>query len=155
MLHELLRFEPETGLFYWRVDRSNVRAGDVAGHVHSLGYRTICVDYDVYYAHHLAWFFTHGVWPKKGGQIDHDDGNRDNNRPGNLKDTTPSLNGLNRKRPNKNNTSGVLGVSFDEQRKKFVASIMINRKCIHLGRFESIEDAVSAREKAYATFTRR
>lgn len=41
----------------------------------------------------------------------------------------------------KNNTSGFKGVSWDSQRGKFLAQIVVRRKTITLGRFEHPEDA--------------
>lgn len=46
----------------------------------------------------------------------------------------------------KNNTSGRTGVSWDSARNKWAAKITKNRKSISLGRFDSYEDAVKARE---------
>lgn len=50
------------------------------------------------------------------------------------------------------NRTGHLGVSFHKASKKYVAKIYRNRKSIHLGLFDNIEDAVAARkasEKEY------
>lgn len=48
----------------------------------------------------------------------------------------------------KNNTSGIKGVFWDNNRKKWVAQIMFQGKNYHLGRYEKIEDAASARKEA-------
>lgn len=46
---------------------------------------------------------------------------------------------------NKNNSTGVRGVSFDKKRKKWVAQITFQRKNYCLGRFDKKEDAINAR----------
>lgn len=47
-----------------------------------------------------------------------------------------------------NNTSGRKGVYFDKSRNKWMACITFNKKTTHLGRFDTFEEAVEAREKA-------
>lgn len=46
---------------------------------------------------------------------------------------------------NKNNSTGVRGVSFDKKRNKWVAQITFQRKNHCLGRFDDKEDAIDAR----------
>ena len=47
-----------------------------------------------------------------------------------------------------NNTSGRKGVYWDKSREKWMAAITYNKKKIHLGRFNSFDEAVNAREIA-------
>lgn len=47
-----------------------------------------------------------------------------------------------------NNTSGKTGISWDDGRKKWVAYICLNNKPTSLGRFNTYEEAVYARESA-------
>lgn len=49
---------------------------------------------------------------------------------------------------NKNNKSGIRGISWDSSRSKWTADIMFRRKTIHLGRFDNKRDAINARKKA-------
>ena len=44
------------------------------------------------------------------------------------------------------NKSGVVGVSWNIRRKRWVAQILVAGKVIHLGRFFEKEDAITARE---------
>lgn len=54
----------------------------------------------------------------------------------------------NRKNINKNNSSGVRGVHFDNKRQMWVAQIGFQNKVIYLGRFVNKEDAIKARKEA-------
>lgn len=70
------------------------------------------------------------------------------NLENNLRNCTNSENGMNRKAANKNSTSGIIGVGRCSRNKnKWKAQIMINRKPIFIGRFETLEEAVCARKK--------
>jgi hypothetical protein len=120
-------------------------AGHVAGSIDPSGYIRICIDGGRYWAHRVIWLMTTGDWPK--GRIDHDDLNRSNNKWTNLRVSTASTNGANRIR-SKNNTSGFKGVSYDKNRKKYIASIGKDSKAIHLGRFDDPREAAAVYEKA-------
>ena len=143
-LVELLNYNPGTGEFTNKVRRSNAMEGAVAGHVGPNGYRTIMIDYKSYYAHHLAVLFMTGSMPPKKSHVDHRDGNKDGNRWENLRVTTPVVNGHNRHKINKNNTTGAAGVSRLGNR--FIAQISVNRKFTKIGVFDTIPEAAAARE---------
>ena len=60
-LKELLRYEPETGAFYWLVAKSSrAQIGDRAGGLRSDGYWYIRIDGKNYVGHRLAWLYTYG-----------------------------------------------------------------------------------------------
>lgn len=141
-LRELLHYDPETGVFTWRVNRWRLRAGDQAGFVTVRGRVLIRVDQYAHKAHRLAWFYVHGEWPEKG--IDHIDGNPANNRIANLRLTNQSENLQNQRRPHKGNASGYLGVSWVKDRGKWEAKIKHDGRTVHLGRFAAPEDAYAA-----------
>jgi hypothetical protein len=65
--------------------------------------------------------------------IDHIDGDKLNNAVNNLRITNQTGNGQNRK--------DVKGYCFDKRYKKYKAEIMINYKKIHLGLYETEEEA--------------
>ncbi|MEO3734009.1 AP2 domain-containing protein [Lactiplantibacillus plantarum] len=52
------------------------------------------------------------------------------------------------RRKNKNNKSGITGVSWDSSRSKWAAKIVFKQKAIYLGRFDNKRDAINARKKA-------
>lgn len=82
--------------------------------------------------------------PKPGQRVDHRNKNRADNRKQNLRCCNFSENNRNRGLYS-TNTSGVAGVSFDKQRKRWVASISYNGKRKFIGRFYNKEDAIAAR----------
>lgn len=79
--------------------------------------------------------------------IDHKNNKKFDNRKDNLRIANQQTNQINRKE-NKNNKSGIKGVSLDKRNNKYYARIMINGKNIFLGYFENKEEAKEARDKA-------
>ncbi|MGH1833320.1 AP2/ERF family transcription factor [Enterococcus gilvus] len=55
------------------------------------------------------------------------------------------LNGIKRNNKNKNNKTGVTGVSWNKREQKWVAQIGFKNKTIPLGRFDTKEKAIAAR----------
>lgn len=136
----LLHYDPETGAFTWRVDRSiRVRAGCPAGSRQTNGYIYIGIKKKYFVAHRLAWFITHGRWPQKF--IDHINCRRDDNRLTNLREATHSENERNCG-VRSTNKLGCKGISIDGGR--YRARIMVNHKSIRLGRYKTLEEAAEA-----------
>lgn len=79
--------------------------------------------------------------------VDHINGNRLDNRLSNLRIVTRKQNRINCG-VRKSNKSGITGVSWSNQRMKWVAQIQVDGKSINLGRYENIEDAITARKQA-------
>lgn len=82
---------------------------------------------------------------KNGFETDHNNRNKLDNRRENLKLVTSFQNKINRGM-NKNNTSGVKGVSFNKKYGKCESSIGFNYKKILLGYFDSLKLAIQARK---------
>lgn len=82
-------------------------------------------------------------------QVDHIDGDPANNRRINLRLCTNAQNSQNQGRRSDNN-SGLKGVSWNKQKKRWGTSIGINRKRIHLGYFDTAEQAKAAYDAASA-----
>lgn len=76
----------------------------------------------------------------KNMQVDHKNGNTLDNRRCNLRICTQSENNRNTKK-RRDNTSGYKGVSWNKNRKKWVAIISINSKHCALGYFTTKEEA--------------
>lgn len=148
-LKRLLGYNEITGEFTWRVSRSNVKVGSVAGckftDQRGKQYIVIKINRKSYKAHRLVWMHVHGCWPRN--EIDHENGNGCDNRLGNLRDVTHLEQHKNRRRPI-TNTSGTIGVCFHKQCNKWAAKIKVNKKQLHLGLFANKADAISARKTA-------
>ena len=107
-LRELLNYDPDTGVFTYRVTRApRFRPGDMAGHVDVHGYRVIGLDLRIYKAHRLAGLYMTGEWPKH--EVDHKNLDKADNRWVNLR---PATHGQNRQNIGalKNNWTGCKGV---------------------------------------------
>lgn len=143
-LKQLLDYYPETGLFTWKIANSKrTHAGDIAGSPSKKGYILIGIDGRVYRAHRLAWLYVNGCWPKNF--IDHINSNKTDNRIANLRDVDGKTNMENQTRASsQNKSSGVIGVSREQGRRRWRAHITTNKKMIHLGYFDTIEEASDA-----------
>ena len=136
-LRQVLRYDPETGIFIWRKARQKVCVGGRAGGLSDKGYIRIMIDGKRYRAHRLAWLWMTGNWPPH--EIDHRDLDKANNVWGNLRlanDTQQNGN----KPLLRNNTSGYRGVSFDKRNKRWRA--MIGDK--NIGKFRTRGEAAAA-----------
>ncbi len=81
-----------------------------------------------------------------GQETDHINRDGLDNRRSNLRIVTRSQNGFNRGMQS-NNTSGETGIVWHRRNKKWQAQAMIDRKMHYLGQFESIADAIKARQQ--------
>lgn len=94
-LKDLLRYEPETGNFYWlNPAAKRMHHGELAGFVDYNGYVYIKVDSKRHSAHRLAWLHVYGHFPSNF--IDHINTVRSDNRISNLREATRSQNMMNR-----------------------------------------------------------
>jgi len=108
------------------------------------GYGVFCLGGGKAYAHRITYELLVGPIPE-GMEIDHGPvcHNPSCVNPAHLRLATRSGNNQNRGL-NKNNTSGFKGVSWNKATKTWEASICVNRKVQHLGRFSSPEAAHAA-----------
>lgn len=158
-LKERLDYFPETGVFVWRETFGGTcRKGWPAGRPgtgKASGYTRITVDLREYKAHRLAWLWMTGEWPV--GQIDHINGRGTDNCWSNLRLATQSQNKGN-SRVYKNNMSGVKGVSWNKEVRKWNAVIQVDGTSHQLGRFKNFDDAARAyklaAEKHFGEFSR-
>jgi len=149
-LKELLYYDQLTGVFKWKIKpRQSVNIGDIAGTILKKGYISIAINRKRYQAHRLAWLYVYGKWPEN--QIDHKDTVKHHNWIKNLREATNTQNQQNKIVANRNNkSSGILGVQLDKRSCKYKASIRVDYKPIHLGYFETKEEA----HEAYITAKR-
>lgn len=153
-LLEVLNYNPDTGIFTWKVRTSNrVKVGDVAGDMEGNGYLRISVDGNRFRAHRLAIIYVYGDGYYE--QVDHINHIRTDNRISNLRVATHSQNNWNQQLQRKN-TSGVKGVYWDKNRNKWSAYCCVMGKKHMLGRFSDIKSAENAviefRAKAHGEF---
>lgn len=140
-LLDALIYYPDTGMFVWSKNRSNVKSGQIAGRLNK-GRVEIQINGSRYQAHRLAWLYMTGNWPC--GDIDHIDGNASNNAFGNLRDVTHKVNLENQyKAQAHNSVSKYLGVS-SYKHGGYRSRIKHHGKDIHLGVFETQEEARDA-----------
>lgn len=120
----------------------NIRFADkVAGYAHPDGYWQVSILGKKYLSHRILWEMAHGPIPA-GMQVDHISQNKSNSALSNLRLATNQENSRNRG-VNTNNTSGVKGVHRLPNGRLVV---WIND--IFIGRFNAMEDAISARRAA-------
>lgn len=158
-LFELFTYDETRGLLIWK-DRplsefSSARAcrswntrlqGKPAGAVNKRGYREVRIGSRLYLHHRLVWLYHHGEMPNV---IDHITGTEGGDRIENLRNVTQQENAFNHTLQRRNK-SGVTGVDWYAPSQKWRASIRKNGRRIHLGHFETIEEATACRKQAEA-----
>ena len=129
-------YEASTGVIY-RVLSGGVRkeAGSYTD------YLRVMVDGKLMLGHRVIWAHYYREQPPQ--YIDHIDRDKTNNKISNLRACTLSQNQRNRK-VSSNNTTGLTGVTYVENRGKFKSVIYHKSKPIYLGLFENKNDAYKA-----------
>ena len=138
-LRELLYYNPETGVFTWRIRPNRaIREGSVAGYLRKDGFRHVGIEGTSYLAHRLAWLYVYGEWPKY--ELDHINRDRDDNRIANLRDMNHSRQCFNIKsEPIRKSRSGYRGVR--NRWGKYQSMIKINGKPRQTGTYDTPEEA--------------
>lgn len=149
-LRRLFDYDEGTGHLLWKDSLQPRRNGHVAGHRNAR--RAIYVVITApdgqryaFLAHILVWAWVYGSWPE--GEIDHVNGDHQDNRLSNLRVCSHA--------ENLRNQMKVFGsVPFKgvcratRPKGRFEASIRVNRKAIYLGSHETAEDAARAYDAA-------
>lgn len=141
-LKQQLRYDENSGVFIWIKVKKNspIKVGAIAGGYPKSGaYSNIQIDGKKYLTHRLAWFYVYGKFPD--GELDHINGNKQDNRIINIREATRSQNMANT-RTRKDSFSGIKGVRALGNR--WIANIFINRKPKYLGAFDTKEEAAKA-----------
>ena len=150
-LRKLLRYEPETGKLFWKRNSIrgkawNSRYADrqafTANHIS--GYKWGTVGNRQLLAHRVAWAIHMDEWPT---QVDHINGNRQDNRLENLRAVDQLSNSRNAARKS-NNKSGFCGVYWSNHWQRWKAHIGVNYRRLHVATSECIAAAVIARHLA-------
>ena len=143
-LKELMHYDPLTGVFTRKKCTAlRQKIGEVVGVVTcNKRYLKCGIDNKEYFLHRLAVLYMTGVIPKNL-QVDHINHNSLDNRWENLRVVERQKNQQNMSK-SKRNTSGVVGVSYDQNKKKWIAQIYTNGKT-HLKRFSTKFGAIRQR----------
>ena len=153
-LVELLRYDGETGLFWWRIPLKGRAMNRPCGSTSGAGYCKIWIGGRHYRAHRLAWLYVHGDVPEF---LDHINGDRADNRIENLRPATREQNNFNRSICSRN-TSGLKGASFDRRRGCWIAQIRHRGIVRYLGAYDTAQEAheayVREAEKTFGEFAK-
>jgi hypothetical protein len=144
LLCEWLDYDSSNGLITWAKDRwYNARKGEPAGSICSTtGYRRIRLGNSrKLQAHRIAWMLHTGSDPFPY-EIDHINGNRQDNRIQNLRLVDKKQNQLNRTKLNSNNTTGFTGVY--SYYGKWKAGLSVDGKFVCIGVFDTKDAAALA-----------
>ena len=139
-LNALLAYDPISGILTWKVSRGRAKAGSVVGTLDSDGYLIFQAKGANLKVHRVAFLLMTGKWPE--GLIDHENRIRSDNRWGNLRDASNSVNQQNKVSAYINSKSGLLGVH--QYGDKFRAQISRKGVRILIGTFDTPEQAHSA-----------
>jgi len=133
-----MRYEAETGNFFWTAPRPKIQVGQLVGYKSKKGYIHTEINGKHYACHRLAWFYATGKWPEC--QIDHINRDRSDNRIENLR---LASNGENRANSKTTNKLGFKGVTFKKwlKEKPYEAKITFQKKVIYLGCYATPEEA--------------
>lgn len=157
-LRECLTYEAATGLLFWKkrprehFATSNAHsgwnskyAGARAGSPNAKRRWSTKIGAELYQNHRLAWALQYGCWPDD--QIDHINGDPEDNRIANLRVVSNAENQRNASRK-ATNTSGVTGVSWHRRDKIWHVNIRGGGKLRYLGSFRALDQAVAVRKAA-------
>ena len=139
---DLFIYNPETGDLLLRKSTRQRNAGWVATHKNSRGYLVVNIDGKECRAHRIIWLMQTGMEPH---EVDHINHIRTDNRWENLRDVGPRAQQLNMSLFTKNKI-GTPGIRIRNNR--FCAYIMVFKKQIILGTFDTLEEARAARKEA-------
>jgi hypothetical protein len=153
-----LIYDPQTGTLTWRTRPedhfasrnaasvwNSKHAGKPAGSPNVKRRWSTKINGTLYQNHRLAWLLHCGIWPED--QIDHINGDPEDNRISNLRVVTNAENQKNRSL-SRNNTSGTNGVYFHSRDKVWTACIREGGRQRSLGSFSNREAAAAARRAA-------
>lgn len=168
ILRQLFNYDPETGVLrhatrprhFFPTAGSHSTwntkwAGKLAGRIVPNGYPVISFLGYTTMLYRVAYKIHYGTEPPP--VLDHINGDPLDNRIANLRHATQSQN-LANTRLRSDSTTGVKGVHFDKSRQLYMAHINVDGRFRNLGRFATIQEAITVRQAAahlyYGEFVR-
>lgn len=158
-LTTFLDYDPATGIFRWKARTSpqwRRKIGQIAGSRDANGYIEIKLCSAAYKAHHLAWIYVHGEMHSMP-QTDHKDGDGRNNAIANLRPCSYAENQANQRSRNK--TGLPKGVRPNKRGKPFQVRIRFQKRLLHVGTYDTVEEAarayLTAAKQFYGEFARQ
>lgn len=128
--------------FWEKVDKTGP-CWEWLGAVNAYGYGRFYINGTEVMAHRYSYELLRDPIPK-GMPIDHKCHNTRCVNPDHLRPVTHKQNLENRHGPQKNNTSGILGVHLNKRTKKWHAEVKHNGRKYHAGNFDSLVEAEAA-----------
>jgi HNH endonuclease len=128
------KFELKNGSLFWKFNRKAALVGQRAGSDHAKGYRQVYYNGKYCLEHQLVWALQYGYFPK---QLDHINGNRQDNRIENLREATNSQNQKNTK-TRITSKSGVKNVHWANRDKKWTVQMYIDGVKRSFGNYHDI-----------------
>jgi hypothetical protein len=146
-------FEYKDGQLFRKVRASqNTQIGDLAGYVDKKGYWKVSYKNKSYLLHRIIWLMRYGNLPK---ELDHIDGNPQNNRIKNLRIADRSQNNCN-KQVYKTSSTGIKNVTWYKPTGKWMVKLTKNKKQMFFGYFDDLElaklVAIEARDKFHKEY---
>jgi hypothetical protein len=140
-----LNYDPNTGIFTWKISKSgNKGVGSKAGSLDKNSKYQVCtINNKRYYLHRIAFLYMTGSHPQYN--VDHINGDKQDNRWSNLRDISTRDNQSNREI---HRTGKLVGSCFKKDCKRWRAMISIDSINIHLGYFDTELEAHEAYMKA-------
>lgn len=150
LVRQLLDYDARRGCFRWRARPDNPQfnaryTGELAGTLRSDGYRCVSLFNTPFTESRLVWAWVYLEWPD--GEIDHRNGDTQDNRIENLRLATRKQNARNQG-VRRNNRTGLKGVSYDVARRGYRAQIQFDGKKVNLGTYPTAQGAAEAYREA-------
>lgn len=146
LLNKLFEYKPFTGELIWKVNRSNIKKGSIAGSKHKSGkltYLQVGVNGKQYAIHRIIWKLYYKEDPKHY-DIDHKNRNTLDNNIANLRKVTTAQNNTN-KNTYKNSKTGYSGIY--EENGRFTATVFYKGESYRNGTYRTIKEALIAQEQ--------
>lgn len=146
LLNKLFEYKPITGELIWKVNRSNIKKGTIAGSKHKSGnltYLQVGVNGKQFAIQRIIWKLYYKDDPKHF-DIDHKNRNTLDNSIINLRKATTAQNN-NNKNSYKNSKTGYSGI-YQQFNGKYTAIAFFNGKSYRNGTYITIKEALIAQQ---------